>query len=66
MRDKETIADWFCIAGIAILVIGFIGWVMNIVQICHMHIILSGLGVIKIIAIFVFPVGAVMGWVGVL
>ena len=49
-----------------ILIIGFIfiPWVINIIKICHLQILLSNEGVIRIIGVFIAPIGWVLGWVG--
>lgn len=42
-----------------------IGWVANIFQVATTdNLELSGITIIKVIGIFVPPLGAVMGWVG--
>lgn len=53
--------------GTAITVIGLwlllvIGWVMNIVDLVAMESLNSGLAIVRIIGIAVFPLGAIMGW----
>lgn len=47
------------------LVAGIVGWVANLVQVFHMaNDPVTGMFIFKCIAIFVAPVGAVLGWVG--
>lgn len=46
-----------------VIILGFIGWVLNIAQIIGMSSV-SGLMIVKIIGAFLAPVGAVMGWIG--
>ena len=51
-------------AFIALWIAGIIGWVMNIIDIIHS----SGgpftvLLVLRIVGIFAFPLGAILGWV---
>jgi hypothetical protein len=42
----------------------FGGWVMNIVKIVEgFDIALTGLMVVRIIGVFVFPLGCVLGWI---
>ena len=61
-----TIVEGFGLVWIAFVVAVLVGWVMNIVQLIH----LSGtatltLGIIlRIVGIFVPPLGAIMGYFG--
>ena len=44
---------------------GVIGWIANIVQIVHaINLPITGLFILKCIAILVIPLGSVLGWVG--
>lgn len=47
-----------------VVVLGIIGWILNIAQIVGMSSV-NGLMIVKIIGAFLAPLGAVMGWVGV-
>ena len=47
---------------IALFVVGLIGWVLNIVALCDMG-SFSGLMALRIIGIFLAPLGAVLGFV---
>lgn len=39
------------------------GWILNIIDICQSNLDnITGLIVVKIIGIFIFPVGSFMGW----
>lgn len=43
---------------------GIAGWVMNLVTIAHANFSnIDGLLVLRIIGIFISPIGAVLGWV---
>ena len=46
----------------SLLVFVLIGWVMNIMDLVKMDLTLTGLCVLKIIGVFIPPLGAVMGW----
>lgn len=39
-----------------------VGWIMNIVDLAGMAVITGGEGILRIVGIFVFPLGAFMGW----
>ena len=55
--------DWTVITFlILICILLVIGWVMNIIDLYHMNAIMTGEGVIRIIGIFLAPVGSIMGW----
>lgn len=52
---------------IVVLITAFIGWVLNIVQVIHVIAEpVTGLFVIKCIGVLMAPLGAVLGWIGVL
>jgi hypothetical protein len=41
----------------------FIGWVLNIISLFHMSFDpLTGLAVLKVVGIFIVPVGGITGW----
>ena len=51
------------VAGILALV-GIIGWMMNIVDLAHMNLAhITGMFVLRVIGIFIPPLGAVLGFV---
>lgn len=56
---KTVLALW------ALILAGFIGWVLNIVAIFHAGPIAEWTAVVlvRVIGVFVPPVGAVMGWI---
>jgi hypothetical protein len=47
---------------LAILLVGGWGWVSNIVKLVGMDAIMTGMGITRIVGIFVAPLGAVMGF----
>ena len=54
------------IAFILLFVVGFIGWIANIIQVIGMdNIFNSTLGIVKLVGILVAPVGAILGVVGI-
>jgi hypothetical protein len=50
------------IFALTVFVAGFIGWVMNIVTIATTFTELTGLMIIRIVGIFIAPLGAVLGY----
>ncbi len=48
---------------LAVAIIG-IGWVMNIIKLVSCDWIISGEEVLRIIGIFVAPIGGILGWIG--
>jgi hypothetical protein len=41
----------------------FLGWVLNIISLFHMSFDpLTGLAVLKVVGIFIVPVGGITGW----
>jgi hypothetical protein len=43
---------------------GIVGWILNIVEIIsHFSVLLNGLMVVRIIGVFVAPLGAILGYV---
>lgn len=48
---------------LAIIIAGGYGWIMNIVSLAGMDAVLStGMGILRIVGIFVAPLGAVLGY----
>jgi hypothetical protein len=48
---------------LGIVVLGAIGWVLNIITIFNTdHILDSCKGILRVVGIFVPPLGAIMGW----
>jgi hypothetical protein len=58
MTDSEIASFMW----IGVIIIGAIGWIMNIIQIAQAD-ALSGLVILRAIGIFMFPLGAVLGFV---
>ncbi len=50
------------VLALTIVIAGFIGWVMNIVTIATTFTELTGLMIIRIVGIFIAPLGAVLGY----
>jgi hypothetical protein len=46
---------------ITFFILAIMGWVFNIVTICHLT-TFSGMAVMRVIGIFIAPIGAVLGW----
>lgn len=56
---SETLSVFFGI----ILILGMIGWIMNIITIFStMANPISGVFIVRIVGIIVAPLGAIMGW----
>ena len=57
------------VGGTIVTVVFVIGWIANIVQVIQtssspLLMEITAFWVVKVIAIFVFPLGAVLGWIG--
>ena len=49
---------------IVVAILGFVGWVMNIMTIAGSSFNdLTGLLVLRVVGIFIAPMGAVLGWI---
>ena len=57
---KDT--DWACLLWLMVLFLGVIGWDCNIIEIAHASDV-TGLVILRVVGIFMFPLGAVLGWV---
>lgn len=53
-----NIAFW---SYLTIVILGIAGWIMNIVSICNADDI-TGFVAVRIVGIFVAPLGAILGW----
>jgi hypothetical protein len=51
----------FAVLWIVVGILAAIGWVINIVHLFGMNPVLTGEGVVRIIGIFVAPLGSIMG-----
>lgn len=58
MTDSEIAS----LMWIGVIILGAVGWIVNIIQIAHAD-VLSGLVILRAIGIFMFPLGAVLGFV---
>lgn len=52
----------FLLVYVSVTIIGALGWVFNIIKLCSMDSSHPGLFVVRIVGIFIPPVGAIMGW----
>ena len=57
MKDS----DWGAFIWLGLIILGGIGWVLNIVEIAHAEIV-NGFVMLRVVGIFMFPLGAVLGW----
>ena len=57
MKDS----DWGAFIWLGLVILGGIGWVLNIVEIAHAEIV-NGFVMLRVVGIFMFPLGAVLGW----
>lgn len=63
-KQTNTFGIWFGI-GVIIAILAFIGWVANIIQtIMLMSAPITGTFILKVIGIFAFPLGSLLGWLG--
>lgn len=61
-KIKVGIITWLLIFTAVIL--GFVGWIMNILTIAGSSFNdLTGLLVLRVVGIFIAPMGAVLGWI---
>lgn len=57
MKDS----DWAALLWLGVFVLGVIGWICNIVEIAHADFV-SGMVILRVVGIFMFPLGAVLGY----
>ena len=57
-----TAAELMVLVWIVIVLVGFVGWGMNIYKISQVCCDVSGMLVIRVVGIFVAPLGAVLGF----
>lgn len=63
MRNVESLAGWGVLAFLLVILAGVAGWIMNIFAIAGSFTEpLTGLFVLRIVGIFVAPLGAVLGY----
>lgn len=64
MRDDDVGKALVGIVVIVLTIAAIYGWVMNIVAITQSEFIpITGLLILRIVGIFISPLGAVLGWV---
>jgi len=54
-------SDWGALFGLGLVILGGIGWICNIIEIAHADLV-TGLVILRVVGIFMFPLGAVLGW----
>ena len=57
MKSLALIVTWL------LVILGFAGWVMNIVSIVHSDGGITGMFIVRCIGILVAPLGAVLGYI---
>ena len=62
MRKSKNYGVGASIAFLVILALFIIGWILNIIDLIKMDIELTGVVILKIIGIFIVPLGSIMGW----
>ena len=60
---KEKLGLGASLLLILVGIVGLWGWVLNIIALTHMASVMTGMGALRIIGIFVAPLGAVLGYV---
>ncbi len=61
-KIKVGLFTWLMI--LTVVILGFAGWVMNIMTIAGSNFNdLTGLLVLRVVGIFIAPMGAVLGWI---
>ena len=60
--DKMKDSDWGGIFWLGLVILGGIGWICNIIEIAHADLV-TGLVILRVVGIFMFPLGAVLGWI---
>ena len=64
MAKEVDVGLFGAITILALVVAAVIGWVMNIITIAHSEFVpITGLLVLRIVGIFIGPIGAVLGYV---
>ena len=61
-KIKVGLIPWLMI--LTVVILGFAGWVMNIMTIAGSNFNdLTGLLILRVVGIFIAPMGAVLGWI---
>lgn len=64
VTEKVDVGLFGAIIILVLAVAGVIGWIMNIIAIAHSEFVpITGLLVLRIVGIFIGPIGAVLGYV---
>jgi hypothetical protein len=58
---KMKDSDWGALLWLGLIILGGIGWICNIIEIAHAEMI-TGMIILRVVGIFMFPLGAVLGW----
>lgn len=59
---KVGLGTWYLL--FTVFILGFAGWIMNIMTIAGSNFNdLTGLLILRVVGIFVAPMGAVLGWI---
>jgi len=48
--------------GFALIIFGAVGWIMNIVAVAQSDVV-TGMVILRVVGIFMAPLGAVLGWI---
>ena len=59
--SSTVITLWITFWLVVVVACGY-GWVQNIIHLFRMTTVMSGEGAVRIVGIFVAPLGAVLGW----
>lgn len=54
--------DLWGLIGIGLFIAGAVGWIMNIIAVAQSDFV-SGMVILRIVGIFMAPLGAVLGWI---
>lgn len=61
---KYSMSPWSAFALFGIVILAFIGWIMNIYKLVTTDpFVINGEVIVQVIGIFIAPLGAVLGWV---
>lgn len=62
-RIRVGLSNTGIIAVLVLNVLAAVGWILNIISLMSMELLpITGFVVLKIIGIFLFPIGAIVGW----
>ena len=57
-----TLYEMLMVAMFGVIAAGVVGWVMNIIAIIHSDFVWTSLLIIRVIGVFIVPIGAVLGY----